>query len=69
MVDFAQWCMSDGVEILTVFAFSTENWNRDPKEISILMNIFAKYAESFRQEALNKNVRVKILSTGLHNEQ
>ena len=57
--------MLDGVEILTVYAFSSENWSRDPKEIGILMNIFAKYAESFKSEALGKNVRVKVLSTGI----
>ena len=57
--------MSDGVEILTVYAFSSENWARDPKEVAILMNIFAKYAESFKQEALSKNVRVCVLSTDL----
>lgn len=55
--------MEDGVQTLTVYAFSTENWNRDPMEVNTLMTIFAKYAEQFVSEALSRNVRVRILST------
>ena len=64
LVDFIQWCMQDGLEIATVYAFSTENWNRDPGEVSTLMSIFAKYAESLTTEASTRNVRVRILATG-----
>lgn len=64
LVDFIQWCMQDGIEIATVYAFSTENWNRDPGEVNTLMSIFAKYAESLTTEASTRNVRVRILSTG-----
>jgi undecaprenyl diphosphate synthase len=63
-VDFIQWCMLDGIEIATVYAFSTENWNRDPSEVNTLMSIFAKYAESLTVEASTRNVRVRIFSTG-----
>mmetsp|Transcript_32467 Transcript_32467/g.54742 ORF Transcript_32467/g.54742 Transcript_32467/m.54742 type:complete len:365 (+) Transcript_32467:76-1170(+) len=63
LVDFVQWCKEDGVSILTVYAFSTENWRRDPLEVKTLMTIFAKYAERFRSEALTHNVKVNILST------
>lgn len=63
LVDFIQWSMEDGVEIVTVYAFSSENWKRDPHEINTLMTIFAKYADTFKTEALSRNVRVKVLST------
>lgn len=63
LIDFVQWCMHDNIEVLTVYAFSTENWSRDPEEVSTLMSIFAKYAETFKNEALQKNVRVRVLST------
>lgn len=65
LVDFCQWCIQDGIQMITVYAFSSENWNRDEKEVSALMSIFAKYAETFRIEALNRNVKVNILSTDL----
>jgi undecaprenyl diphosphate synthase len=56
--------MEAGVEVITMYTFSTENWNRDAMEVETLMTIFAKYAESFKTEALARNVRVRILSTG-----
>ena len=65
LVDFVQWCMLDGIEILSVYAFSTENWSREAHEVSTLMSIFAKYAESFKHEAIVRNVRVRVLSTGV----
>jgi tritrans,polycis-undecaprenyl-diphosphate synthase [geranylgeranyl-diphosphate specific] len=64
LVDFIQWCKEDGVQVITAYAFSTENWSRDPLEVQTLMAIFAKYAESFRTEALAHNVKVNVLSTG-----
>ena len=63
VVDFAQWCIVEGIETLTLYAFSTENWRRDPAEVSALMTIFCKYCEEIRVEALEKGIRVNILST------
>lgn len=63
LVDFCDWCMQEGVEIVTVYAFSSENWTRDPVEVQYLMEVFAKYAVTFKQEALTRNVKVHILST------
>ena len=63
LVDFIQWCIQDGIGIATFFAFSTENWRRDPNEVQTLMAIFAKYAESLTTEATTRNVRVRVLST------
>eukprot|EP00601_Ochromonadales_sp_CCMP2298_P000064 CAMPEP_0173182272 /NCGR_PEP_ID=MMETSP1141-20130122/7741_1 /TAXON_ID=483371 /ORGANISM="non described non described, Strain CCMP2298" /LENGTH=350 /DNA_ID=CAMNT_0014105339 /DNA_START=187 /DNA_END=1239 /DNA_ORIENTATION=+ len=63
LVDFVQWCKEDGVKIVTVYAFSTENWSRDPLEVQTLMAIFAKYAHTFKAEALSHDVRVNVLST------
>lgn len=48
----------------TVFAFSSENWNRPQIEIDTLMNLFAINAARLQQEALAKNIQVRILSTG-----
>ena len=63
LTDFIQWCLTDSIEILTVYAFSTENWCREKEEIETLMRIFAKYAFSFVEEAIRNNIRVNILST------
>lgn len=64
-MDFVEWCMEDGIEILTVYAFSTENWSREQHEVTTLMLIISKYADSFKQEAKTRNVRVKVLATGI----
>jgi undecaprenyl diphosphate synthase len=64
LVDFIQWCMQDGVQVLTVYAFSSENWNRDPVEVATLMNVLIKYAQSLKTEAIARNIKVNILSTG-----
>lgn len=66
LVDFAQWCQSEGIQILSVYAFSTENWNRDPSEVIALMKIFAKYCEEIRVQALKRGIRVRVLSTETH---
>jgi undecaprenyl diphosphate synthase len=57
--------MEDGIETLTVYAFSTENWGRDVIEVSNLMSMFSKYAQNFKDEALARNVKVLVISTGI----
>ena len=42
-------CIEYGVEVLTLFAFSSENWRRPKKEVGMLMDLF--------MSALNKEVR------------
>lgn len=63
LVDFTKWCLAEGIEIVTVYAFSTENWNRSAVEVNSLMNIFCKYCEELGAEALEKGIRLKVLST------
>lgn len=36
----AKYAFSQGVKVLTVYAFSTENWKRDKEEVAYLMNLF-----------------------------
>ncbi len=40
--DLVRWCLNRGVKILTVFVFSTENWNRKKNEVMFLMNLAQK---------------------------
>lgn len=63
LLDFSKWCISEGVQILTVYAFSTENWARDPAEVSALMAIFCKYFEELSVEAIERGIRIRVLST------
>jgi len=48
---------------LTVYAFSTENWRRDPTEIDQLMDIITTYCDEIRVEAIERSMQVKVLTT------
>lgn len=63
VLQVAKWCIAEKIDVLTVFAFSTENWRRDPTEVASLMAIFTRYCEELRVEAIKRNIRVRILST------
>ena len=49
------------LEALTVYAFSTENWNRPHTEVDFLMHLFSEYLEKEKRELNEKNVRIKFL--------
>src|ERR1700692_3790367 len=50
-----------GVDNLTVFGFSTENWRRPPREISELMRLLKAYVESDLERLEREGVRVRVL--------
>jgi undecaprenyl diphosphate synthase len=56
-----------GIECLTVFGFSTENWSRPEDEVSELMGLVRHYVESDLDRLAREGVRVRILGrrTGL----
>lgn len=49
-----------GVKVLTLYAFSTENWKRPMKEIQFLMNLPKKFFDRFLPELIENNVKVTI---------
>jgi len=52
----ATYCKEIGIEFLTVYAFSTENWKRPPDEIGTIMELLEKYL----REALGKMERDRV---------
>lgn len=50
-----------GIEILTLFAFSTENWQRPEEEIHALMNLLRLYAEQEQEDLRQRGVEVHVL--------
>jgi undecaprenyl diphosphate synthase len=50
-----------GIKILTLFAFSTENWKRPADEVSGLMGLLMQYLRSKTAEMHKNNVRLKII--------
>lgn len=50
-----------GIEVLTLYAFSTENWKRPREEVDFLMRLPQEYLLSDLPELIENNVRVRIL--------
>jgi undecaprenyl diphosphate synthase len=51
-----------GIKYLTFWAFSTENWNRDKKEVEILLQIFRRLFQGELMKRLDKNgVKINVL--------
>ena len=50
-----------GLEYITVYAFSTENWKRAEDEVSALMLLLQTYLDDYSKRADTENIRVKIL--------
>lgn len=50
-------CARLGIEVLTLYSFSTENWKRPKDEVSFLMDLYARYLVAERDTIMNNNVR------------
>lgn len=49
------YCSDKGIEVLTLYAFSTENWKRPKEEISVIMNLIIEYLLKETPEVKKKN--------------
>ncbi|MBP3704526.1 MAG: isoprenyl transferase [Clostridia bacterium] len=56
-----RYASSIGVKYLTLYAFSTENWNRPAEEVSALMKLFHQYLEEALRDFMDENIRVRFL--------
>lgn len=56
-----------GIEVLTLYAFSTENWKRPKEEVSFLMNLLIEYLFKELDELIEENVKLRAIGdlTGL----
>ncbi len=50
-----------GIRYLTLYAFSTENWNRPPGEVSALMTLLDSYLKNCQRTAKKNNMRVRVI--------
>lgn len=56
----AQDCIELGVKFLTVYAFSSENWNRPAEEVQYLMNLLDEYLERETKPLMEKGIKLII---------
>ena len=50
-----------GIKYLTVYAFSTENWNRPESEVSALMKLLRNYMKTCLKTAAKNDMKVRVL--------
>lgn len=51
-------CKEHGVKALTIFAFSEQNWGRPEEEISLLMELLARFIDKEKQSLMEQDIRV-----------
>ena len=54
-------CMETGVEFLTLYAFSSENWKRPPIEVNGLMLLLERFLNEKKEEMLREGVRLRAI--------
>lgn len=52
-------CREIGIDYVTLYAFSTENWQRPPTEVRALMALLQRYLRSELPQMIRKNVRLR----------
>jgi len=55
------WCLEREIKVLTVWGFSTENWNRSKKEVSYLMDLMLEAVQTQTEKLHKKNIKMQIL--------
>lgn len=56
-----EFCLNHGIEALTLFAFSSENWQRPKTEVSALMDLFLKAIDREVDELHGYGVRIRFI--------
>ena len=59
--DIAAACIDFGIDVLTVYAFSTENWDRPADEVSFLMDLIPERLKAERSMIFDQHVRIRVL--------
>ncbi len=54
-------CSECGIQVLTVYAFSTENWKRPKGEVNALMRLLGEYLQREIPELRTRNVRLRVM--------
>ena len=61
VLEVVDWCMEYGVPYLTLYAFSTENWNRPAEEVEGLLKLMGLLLRTKTGMFAKKNVRVRVI--------
>ena len=56
-----KYCRESGVQYLTLYAFSTENWSRPDDEVNGLMSLLSSFISRYKKELVANKVRLRII--------
>jgi undecaprenyl diphosphate synthase len=56
-----EFCLEQGIEALTLFAFSSENWNRPAEEVGALMKLFLRMLDHEVEELHRRGARIAFI--------
>ncbi len=56
-----RYASSRGIRYLSVYAFSTENWNRPQDEVNTLISLFIQYLDEALRDFIGENIRVRFI--------
>src|SRR5574343_1392954 len=56
-----EFCAQENIEVLSLFAFSSENWRRPKDEVSLLMELFMTTLQSQVDKLDKNNIRLRII--------
>ncbi|WGL16586.1 polyprenyl diphosphate synthase [Microbulbifer bruguierae] len=59
--DLIEACKDREIEVLTLFAFSSENWQRPPKEVELLMSLFHSYLRREARRMQEQGIRLRVI--------
>lgn len=59
--DVLRACLDHRIEVLTLFAFSSENWRRPPKEVNALMGLFYSYLRREARKLADEGVCLRVI--------
>jgi len=62
--DLLKWCVELGIEEITLYCFSTENFNRNKKEVNYLFDLFRKNIDNFKKDKTIHDNKVKVRFVG-----
>lgn len=63
LTEVINWCIDFDIKYLTVYAFSVENWKRDPKEVNDIMSLLKQYLSLKSEDFDKKNVKIKTIGS------
>ena len=66
-LQLTEWADTEGIEHLTLFGFSSENWSRAPDEVNCLMELALNYMYDIRPLIFNRQIRFKHLCSSESN--